>query len=75
MMLIANKAIDSMLKCNNSGVLCMLDIEKAYDHDFIDWLGSCWGREYFRFPCPFFMLCGDHCMPPVYFGGAFMVLY
>ena len=41
MMLIANKAIDSMLKCNNSGVLCMLDIEKAYDHDFIDWLGSC----------------------------------
>ena len=30
--LIANKAIDSMIKRNKSGVLCKLDIEKAYDH-------------------------------------------
>ena len=30
--LIANKAIDSLLKRNESGVLCKLDIEKAYDH-------------------------------------------
>ena len=30
--LIANEAIDSMLKRNESGVLCKLDIEKAYDH-------------------------------------------
>ena len=30
--IIANEAIDSMLKRNESGVLCKLDIEKAYDH-------------------------------------------
>ena len=30
--LIANKAIDMMLRSNRSGVLCKLDIEKAYDH-------------------------------------------
>ena len=30
--LIANEAIDSLLKRNESGVLCKLDIEKAYDH-------------------------------------------
>ena len=30
--LIANETIDLMLKSNNFGVLCKLDIEKAYDH-------------------------------------------
>ena len=30
--LIANEAIDSLLKRNESGVLCKLDLEKAYDH-------------------------------------------
>ena len=30
--LIANEAIDSMLKRNESGVLCKMDKEKAYDH-------------------------------------------
>ena len=30
-----NEAIDSMLKRNESGVLCKLDIEKVYDH--INW--------------------------------------
>ena len=30
--LIANKAIDSLLKRNENGVLCKLDIEKTYDH-------------------------------------------
>ena len=30
--LIANEAIDSMLRSNSTGVLCKLDIEKAYDH-------------------------------------------
>ena len=33
--LIANEVIDSMLKMNKSGVLCKLDIEKAYNH--INW--------------------------------------
>ena len=30
--LITNEAIDSLLKNNESGVLCNLDIEKTYDH-------------------------------------------
>ena len=30
--LIANEAIDSLLKSNECGVLCKLDLEKAYDH-------------------------------------------
>ena len=33
--LIANEAIDSMLKRNENGVLCKLDVVKAYDH--ISW--------------------------------------
>ena len=31
-MLIANEAVDSILKGNEKGILCKLDIEKAYDH-------------------------------------------
>ena len=34
-MLIANKVIDLLLKTNNSGLLCKLDIEKAYDQ--VNW--------------------------------------
>ncbi|KAL6328099.1 hypothetical protein AAG906_033381 [Vitis piasezkii] len=34
-MLIANEAIDSIIKNNESGILCKLDIEKAYDK--VDW--------------------------------------
>ena len=30
--LIANGPIDSLLKSNECGVMCKLDIEKAYDH-------------------------------------------
>ena len=30
--LIANKAIDSILKINENGILCKLDIKKAYDN-------------------------------------------
>ena len=34
-MLIANEAIDSLLKNNDCGILCKLDIKKAYDH--VNW--------------------------------------
>ena len=34
-MLIANEAINSILKSNRGTILCKLDIEKAYDH--VDW--------------------------------------
>ena len=37
--LIANKAVDSRLKDNVGGVLCKLDIEKAYDR--VSWT-FCW---------------------------------
>ena len=30
--LIANEAVDSMLRRDDGGVVCKLDIEKAYDH-------------------------------------------
>ena len=33
--LIANEAVDSMLRRNDGGVVCKLDIVKAYDH--VNW--------------------------------------
>ena len=33
--LVANEAIDSIVKSNKGAILCKLDIEKAYDH--VDW--------------------------------------
>ena len=38
--LIANEAIDSLLKGNEASVLCKLDLEKAYDHINWDFLMS-----------------------------------
>ncbi|RVW88494.1 hypothetical protein CK203_043831 [Vitis vinifera] len=37
-MLIANEAIDLVLKNNENGILCKLDIEKAYDN--VEWVKS-----------------------------------
>ena len=33
--LVANKAVDSILRNKGCGLMCKLDIEKAYDH--ISW--------------------------------------
>ena len=38
--LVANEAIDSILRSNGGFILCKLDIEKAYDH--VDWSFLCW---------------------------------
>ena len=37
--LVANEAIDSIMKGNGSAVLCKLDLEKVYDH--VDWSFLC----------------------------------
>ena len=43
--LIANEAIDSILKSNRRAILCKLDIEKAYDH--VDWSFLTWTGHFF----------------------------
>ena len=41
--LVANEAIDSIVRNNRGALLCKLDIEKAYDH--VDWSFLCWVME------------------------------
>ena len=38
-MLVANEAVDSVLRSNKRAVVCKLDIEKVYDH--VDWSFLC----------------------------------
>ena len=41
--LVANEAIDSIVRNNRGALLCKRDIEKAYDHG--DWSFLCWVTE------------------------------
>ena len=41
--LVANEAVDSILRSNRGAILCKLDIEKAYNH--VDWSFLCWVME------------------------------
>ena len=44
--LIANECLDSRLKARIPGVLCKLDVEKAFDHvnwDFLMYMLQCYG--------------------------------
>ena len=42
--LIANEAMDSILRKKESGLLCKLDIEKAYDHINWDFYSRLWRK-------------------------------
>lgn len=45
--LLANEAIDAMLKAERTRILCKVDIEKAYDH--VNWGYLNWIQEHMGF--------------------------
>lgn len=40
-LMVANEVVDDLISSNKDGILCKLDLEKAYDHvcwDFVDYM-------------------------------------